>query len=60
VEEDAEAAVVMFSAAINGKIAERLMSTENNYKNNVVKSNKYSCVFVKRLMIGVIWKERMW
>lgn len=39
---DAEAAVAMFSAAINGKIAQRLMSTDNNYKNNVVKSNKYS------------------
>jgi len=42
VEEDAEAAAAMFSAAINGKIAERLMSMDNNYKSNVVKSNKYS------------------
>jgi len=42
VEEDADAAAAMFSAAINGKIAERLMSTDNGYKNNVVKSNKYS------------------
>jgi CRISPR/Cas system CSM-associated protein Csm2 small subunit len=34
----AEAAAAMFSAGNNGKIAERSMSMDNNYNNNVMKN----------------------
>jgi len=67
----AEAAAAMFSAGNNGKIAERSMSMDNNYNNNVMKNkhlnfydeiDDWSDLQTKKngnvlKKIGVLWKK---